>query len=79
MCKRTSLLLFCAAVFPRMERFNMKYIDEEDTVMNFTHLVGNTPMIRIRYKLDGREGFVWAKLEAYNLSGSIKDLSLIHI
>ena len=31
--------------------------------MNFTHLVGNTPMIRIRYKLDGREGFVWAKLE----------------
>ena len=25
--------------------------------MNFTHLVGNTPMIRIRYKLDGREGF----------------------
>ena len=28
--------------------------------MNFTHLVGNTPMIRIRYKLDGREGFVWA-------------------
>ena len=24
--------------------------------MNFTHLVGNTPMIRIRYKLDGREG-----------------------
>ena len=41
--------------------------------MNFTHLVGNTPMIRIRYKLDGREGFVWAKLEAYNLSGSIKD------
>ena len=44
----------------------MNYIDEEDTVMNFTHLVGNTPMIRIRYKLDGREGFVWAKLEAYN-------------
>ena len=41
--------------------------------MNVTHWVGNTPMIRSRYKLDGREGFVWAKLEAYNLSGSIKD------
>ena len=41
-----------------MGRFNMNYIDEEDTVMNFTHLVGNTPMIRIRYKLDGRAGFV---------------------
>ena len=47
--------------------------------MNFTHLVGNTPMIRIRYKLDGREGFVWAKLEAYNLSGSIKDRIAAHI
>ena len=41
--------------------------------MNFTHLVGNTPMIRIRYRLDGREASIWAKLEAYNLSGSIKD------
>ena len=41
--------------------------------MNFTHLVGNTPMIRIRYQLDGREASIWAKLEAYNLSGSIKD------
>ena len=38
--------------------------------MNFTHLVGNTPMIRIRYRLDGREASIWAKLEAYNLSGS---------
>ena len=47
--------------------------------MNFTHLVGNTPMIRIRYKLDGREGFVWAKLEAYNLSGSIKAVSYTHL
>lgn len=32
MCKRTSLLLFYLAAFPRMERFNMKYIDEEDTL-----------------------------------------------
>ena len=47
--------------------------------MNFTHLVGNTPMIRIRYKLDGREGFVWAKLEAYNRSGSIKDRLAAHV
>ena len=47
--------------------------------MNFTHLVGNTPMIRIHYKLDGREGCVWAKLEAYNLSGSIKDRLAAHV
>ncbi len=47
--------------------------------MNFTHLVGNTPMIRIRYRLDGREQSVWAKLEAYNLSGSIKDRLAAHV
>ena len=47
--------------------------------MNFTHLVGNTPMIRIRYQLDGREASIWAKLEAYNLSGSIKDRIAAHI
>lgn len=47
--------------------------------MNFTHLWGTPPMIRIRYKLDGREGFVWAKLEAYNLSGSIKDRLAAHV
>lgn len=47
--------------------------------MNFTHLVGNTPMIRIRYRLDGQEQSVWAKLEAYNLSGSIKDRLVAHV
>ena len=47
--------------------------------MNFTHLVGNTPMIRIRYRLDGQEQSVWAKLEAYNLSGSIKDRLAAHV
>lgn len=38
--------------------------------MNFTHLVGNTPMIRIRYRLDGQEQSVWAKLEAYTPAAS---------
>jgi len=36
-------------------------------------LVGNTPMIEIRYRLDGKENFVYTKLEFYNPSGSIKD------
>ncbi len=47
--------------------------------MNFTQLVGNTHMIRIRYTLDGREGTVYAKLEFYNLTGSIKDRIAAHI
>lgn len=35
--------------------------------------VGNTPVIKINYKYQGKENFVFAKLEAFNLSGSIKD------
>lgn len=36
-------------------------------------IVGNTPMIKIRYRLDGIENDVYTKLEYYNPSGSIKD------
>ena len=36
-------------------------------------LVGNTPMIKIKYKYKGQEKEIFAKLEYYNLTGSIKD------
>lgn len=39
----------------------------------YESLSGNTPLVRIFYRLDGRAGSVWAKLESFNLSGSIKD------
>ncbi len=35
--------------------------------------IGNTPMIRINYKYNGEEKFIFSKLEFYNLTGSIKD------
>ena len=35
--------------------------------------VGNTPMIKIMYRYNGEEKFIYAKLESYNLTGSIKD------
>lgn len=35
--------------------------------------VGNTPMIKIKYKYNGKENDIYTKLESYNLSGSIKD------
>lgn len=34
--------------------------------------IGNTPMIKIRYEYNGKESFIYSKLEAYNYSGSIK-------
>lgn len=47
--------------------------------MQIDQLVGNTPLLRIHYKLDGRLGCVYAKLETYNPTGSIKDRIAAHI
>lgn len=35
--------------------------------------IGNTPLIKIKYKYNGKENYVYTKLESYNLTGSIKD------
>lgn len=35
--------------------------------------IGNTPLIKIKYKYEGKENYIYAKLEYYNLTGSIKD------
>lgn len=35
--------------------------------------IGNTPLIKIKYKYNGKEEEIYTKLEAYNLTGSIKD------
>lgn len=36
-------------------------------------LIGNTPLIKIKYKYNNNIRYVYAKLEWYNLTGSIKD------
>ena len=47
--------------------------------MNIEKLVGNTPMIRIDYEYEGRQGSIYSKLEYYNYSGSIKDRIALYI
>ena len=42
-------------------------------------LIGNTPMIKINYKFNGKERSVFTKLEYYNLTGSIKDRVAFYI
>lgn len=42
-------------------------------------LIGNTPMVRIDYKFKDRLGSVYAKLEYYNYTGSIKDRLAFYI
>ena len=46
---------------------------------NIKGLIGNTPMIKIRYKYKGIENYIYAKLEYYNLTGSIKDRIVYYI
>lgn len=36
-------------------------------------MIGNTPMIQIKYRYQGKENNIYTKLESYNLTGSIKD------
>ena len=35
--------------------------------------IGNTPLIKIKYRYNGKENNIFVKLEYYNLTGSIKD------
>lgn len=42
-------------------------------------LIGNTPMVKIDYKFKDRLGSVYAKLEYYNYTGSIKDRLTFYI
>ncbi len=37
------------------------------------NLIGNTPLVGIRYRYRGNEGTIYAKCENYNYTGSIKD------
>lgn len=42
-------------------------------------LIGNTPMIKIKYEYKGKQKVIYIKLEYYNLTGSIKDRVAFYI
>src|SRR5438045_2231790 len=43
------------------------------------HMIGNTPLLAIRFRFRGRERLVYAKAEHINMTGSIKDRMAFHI
>ena len=47
--------------------------------MEFNKLIGNTPMINIKYKYQGEKRNIYTKLEMFNLTGSIKDRVAFYI
>lgn len=42
-------------------------------------MIGNTPLLQIKFKYKNEEGIIYAKAEHYNLTGSIKDRMAFHI
>ena len=53
--------------------------DFGERLQSLWNLVGDTPLLQIRYVLEGAEGCVYAKYEAGSLTGSIKDRMALHI
>lgn len=51
----------------------------EQKLSALQRLVGNTPLLGIRYRLGERSRIVFAKCEQMNLTGSIKDRMALHI
>src|SRR3954465_7347701 len=43
------------------------------------HMIGNTPLLAIRFAFRGREHVIYAKAEHLNMTGSIKDRMALHI
>ena len=43
------------------------------------HMIGNTPLLAIRFAFRGQEGVIYAKAEHINMTGSIKDRMAFHI
>jgi cysteine synthase len=42
-------------------------------------MVGNTPLLAVKFRLDSREHTIFAKAEFLNLTGSIKDRMALHV
>ena len=48
-------------------------------IRQLKHMIGNTPLLAIRFSFRGKERVVYAKAEHLNMTGSIKDRMAFHI
>ena len=51
----------------------------ENKFSHLWHLVGNTPMLELKYIYSGKPGSIYVKCEHYNLTGSVKDRMALYI
>ena len=50
-----------------------------DRILGLSSLIGNTPLLAVKFKYKGRERTIYAKAENLNMTGSIKDRMAYHI
>ncbi len=63
-----------------MSRINPNFSNQLANKFKYLwRMVGNTPMLRIRYRYNSEERDVFVKCEHYNLTGSIKDRMALYI
>jgi cysteine synthase A len=53
--------------------------DMNDRIKGLSSLIGNTPLLAIRFSLNGDRRVIYAKAENLNMTGSIKDRMAFHI
>ena len=53
--------------------------DLENKFNHLWHLVGNTPMLMLKYIYNNKPGQIYVKCEYYNLTGSVKDRMALYI
>ena len=63
-------LLMPARTLPRPAPTRFKHLK---------HMIGNTPLLAVRFAIRGKERVIYAKAENLNLTGSIKDRMAFHI
>jgi cysteine synthase len=51
----------------------------ENKFSHLWHLVGNTPMLELKYTYKEKPGSIYVKCEHYNLTGSVKDRMALYI
>jgi cysteine synthase A len=62
-----------------LDKLNNFHPDTQRKFERLWNMIGNTPMIEIRYSYKGTLRSVYAKCEHYNLTGSIKDRMALYI
>jgi cysteine synthase A len=54
-------------------------IDAAARCKNLKHMIGNTPLLAVRFRYRGKQRVIYAKAEHINMTGSIKDRMAFHI